>query len=248
MNSAPPSSGLAAGPADSIAPPIPLLMREVFVLADWVRGKAWLRSLPPQVGGQGDGQPVLILPGFLVDDDRLRLMRMALNRHGFRAHRWKLGRNTGATADILDRLDQRINHLLEKNGQPIALVGWSLGGVFAREYAKRHPEKVRAVVTLGSPISGDPRANNAWRIYEWVAGHPVHAPPVDLHPAPRPPVPTYALWSPNDGVVAASAAQGLPHERDMALALSCGHMGFICAPEAISAVIRCLLADPPENG
>ncbi len=225
----------------ALAPPIPLLMREVFVVADWIRGKAWLRDLPR--GAAQTDMPVLTLPGFLVDDDRLRLMRMALNRHGFRAHRWKLGRNVGATADILDRLNDRVDHLLDKNGEPIALVGWSLGGLFAREYAKRYPEKISRIITLGTPFSGDPRTNNAWRLYEWVAKHPVSAPPVPIHPDAKPAVPTFALWSPNDGVVSASAASGLAEERDAALELACGHMGFICAPEALQAIIRCLQMD-----
>jgi pimeloyl-ACP methyl ester carboxylesterase len=229
-----------------VAPPIPLLMREVFVVADWIRGKAWLRTLPD--GSSPSGPPVLTLPGFLVDDDRLRLLRMALNRHGFRAHRWKLGRNTGATADIIDRLDERVEHLLDKNGTPIALVGWSLGGLFAREYAKRNPEKISKVITLGTPFSGDPRTNNAWRLYEWVAKHPVSAPPIPMHPDAKPAVPTFALWSPNDGVVSAHAAAGLPHERDGEIALQCGHMGFICAPESIQAIIQCLRnATPVES-
>src|SRR3546814_5166377 len=94
------------------------------------------------------------------------------------------------------------------------LVGWSLGGIYAREYAKHYPDRVARVVTLGSPFSGSRRANRAWRLYHLIARHPVENPPSDFHPAPRPSMPTFALWSAHDGVVAVASARGLPHESD----------------------------------
>ena len=90
------------------------------------------------------------------------------------------------------------------------LVGWSLGGVFAREVAKVRPELVAKVVTMGSPFSGDPRSNNVWRLYEWIAGHPVDKPPIDTDTAEKPPVPTLALWSRKDGIVSIRSTRGLP--------------------------------------
>jgi len=222
-------------------PSLPLLLREVGVLADWVRGALHLRRGPRhKVGG---GMHVVIVPGFMVDDNRLRLLRMALNAAGFRAHRWKHGRNMGATADVIERLDARVDYLIAKSGGPIALVGWSLGGIYAREYAKRFPAKVSRVVTMGSPFSGSPRANNVWRIYELIARHPVDAPPIERHPAAKPPVPTIALWSPLDGLISPDSARGTPDERDREIELACHHMGFICAPEAIEAIKRALVED-----
>lgn len=219
------------------------MLREVGVLADWVRGALHLKRGPRhKVGG---GMHVMIVPGFMVADNRLRLLRMALNAGGFRAHRWKHGRNMGATADVIERIDARIDHLIAKSGGPIALVGWSLGGIYAREYAKRFPAKVSRVVTMGSPFSGNPRANNVWRIYELIARHPVDAPPIEMHPAAKPPVPTIALWSPKDGLISPESARGTPDERDREIELSCPHMGFICAPEAIEAIKRALVEDVP---
>jgi pimeloyl-ACP methyl ester carboxylesterase len=107
----------------------------------------------------------------------------------------------------------------------VLLVGWSLGGVYARELAREVPDLVRAVVTLGSPFSGDPHMNNVWRLYEWVAGHPVDNPPVG-HSADKPPVPSLAIWSRRDGIIAPRAARGLEDERDEAVELSCNHMAF----------------------
>ena len=219
------------------------MLREVGVLADWIRGALHLKRGPRhKVGG---GMHVMIVPGFMVADNRLRLLRMALNAGGFRAHRWKHGRNMGATADVIERIDARIDHLVAKSGGPIALVGWSLGGIYAREYAKRFPAKVSRVVTMGSPFSGNPRANNVWRIYELIARHPVDAPPIEMHPAAKPPVPTIALWSPRDGLISPESARGTPDERDREIELSCPHMGFICAPEAIEAIKRALVENVP---
>ena len=116
------------------------------------------------------------------------------------------------------------------------LVGWSLGGIFGRELAKRHPEIVAKVITMGTPFSGSPYANNAWRAYELVTGHSVERPPVEVELAVKPPVETVALWSPRDGIVAPRSACGMPGERDRAVALRCSHIGFSNSDEAIAAV------------
>jgi hypothetical protein len=96
---------------------------------------------------------------------------------------------------------------------------------------------VRAVVTLGSPFSGEPTWNNVWRLYERVAGHKVHAPPIPRSPG-KPPVPTLALWSRRDGIVAPRAAYGLPDERDEALELGCTHLGFAVTSAGTAQVVR----------
>ena len=84
-----------------------------------------------------------------------------------------MGWNLGAKADTVEHLRARLEAI--GGGEPVLLVGWSLGGLFARE-ARAVPDKVRAVVTLGSPFSGDPRQNNVWRLYERIARHPVDQP------------------------------------------------------------------------
>ena len=105
------------------------------------------------------------------------------------------------------------------------VVGWSLGGVYARELARAAPGLVRAVVTLGSPFSGDPKQNNVWRLYEWIAGHKVDQPPIPRI-TDKPPVPHLAIWSRRDGIVAPRSARGLEHERDKAVELACTHMAL----------------------
>jgi pimeloyl-ACP methyl ester carboxylesterase len=131
-----------------------------------------------------------------------------------------------------------VRQIGERYGQPVVLVGWSLGGIFARELAKRHPAIVAKVVTMGTPFSGSPYANNAWRAYELVTGHSVERPPLKVELAVKPPVETVALWSPRDGIVAPRCACGQPGERDRAIALRCSHIGFASSDEAIAAVAR----------
>ena len=130
--------------------------------------------------------------------------------------------------------------IIDRTGHAPALVGWSLGGIYAREYAKHHPGKVARVVTLGSPFSGSRRANRAWRLYHLVARHPVDNPPIDFHPAPRPEMPTFALWSAFDGVVAVNSARGQPDESDRQVEVDCGHMGFAYAPTSVAAIVKAL--------
>jgi len=190
---------------------------------------AWL--LPRLIRGFGevavlgpeDGPPAYVIPGFVASDKTCSALRHALAEAGWRTYPWDLGFNRGAHADVLRHLRQRLEVI--HDGRPVLVVGWSLGGVFAREVAREVPELVRAVVTLGSPFSGDPHMNNVWRLYEWVAGHPVDDPPVMHHPD-KPPVPTLAIWSSKDGIVAKRAARGLEGERDKAVEVSCNHMAF----------------------
>ena len=181
------------------------------------------------------GPPALVIPGFLATDRTCMELRRSLARRGWRTYPWDLGLNKGAHADVLRHLRQRLETIYD--GRPVLLVGWSLGGLFARELAREVPNMVRAVVTLGSPFSGDPHQNNVWRLYEWVAGHPVDAPPVG-HQADKPPVPTLAIWSEQDGIVAKRAARGLDGERDKQVEIGCGHMAFGISRRATQRVAR----------
>lgn len=200
-------------------------------------------SLAPAVRAeiQGGGHGVIVLPGFLASDRTTSRLRRSLRAAGFDAHGWGLGRNRGIRADTLDRLAQQIGQRGVHG--PVTLVGWSLGGLVAREYAKLHPDRVARVITLGSPFSGSPRANNAWRVYEWVARHKVDSPPIDTVLAHKPPVPTIAFWSAKDGVVAPHSARGSEGERDRPVELDCTHMAFIADPCAIRAIAQAILAD-----
>lgn len=220
-------------------PALGLLAREASAFV-WMRLRASLAPAVP-LGQRGDGRCIIVLPGFMASDRTTSRLRRSLGAAGFDVHGWGLGRNRGIRADTLDRLAQ---HIAQRGVQPpVTLVGWSLGGLVAREYAKRHPESVARVITLGSPFSGSPRANNAWRMYEWVARHKVDSPPIDTVLAEKPPVPTIAFWSAKDGVVAPHSARGNEGERDHPIELDCTHMAFIADPRAIRAITEAILAD-----
>lgn len=223
-------------PAMPGAPAFPLLAREALSFA-YTRTSAAFASTVP-LATRGDGRPVMILPGFMASDQTTSRLRRSLQEAGFEAHGWGLGRNKGIKADIFERIDERVEAL--QCNQPLTLVGWSLGGLIAREYAKFAPHRVAKVVTLGSPFSGDPRSNNAWRIYEFVAGYKVDAPPINVTLSEKPPVPTCALWSANDGVVAPHSARGQAHESDRQIELDCTHMAFVARPDAIRAIAKAI--------
>ena len=185
--------------------------------------------------GPEDGPPALVIPGFLSTDRTTMDLRRALARAGWRVHPWLLGVNLGAKANTLDLLGQRLDAI--HDGRPVLVVGWSLGGMFARELAFVAPDKVRAVVTLGSPFSGDLKTNtNVREIYERIAGHDVNEPPF-ARGTGKPPVPTLALWSRKDGIVAPSAARGRAHEVDKAIEIDSHHMGFAVSRPTLSQVV-----------
>lgn len=226
---------LADSTLERLAPNWGMFAREVRSAIDLRRFMAPHASLYPDVG---QGRPVLVVPGFLASDTSTRPMRLALRQAGFRAHGWKSGRNFGLGADIFDIIDARVRHI--SRGQPVAIVGWSLGGLIAREYAKYAPERIDRVVTLGSPICGDPRQNNnVWRLYELVARHPVDAPPVACVLQDKPPVETVAIWSRRDGIVSADSACATG-SADRSIEIGCGHIEMMFAPESIRAVIGSL--------
>lgn len=197
--------------------------------------------------GPADGPPALVIPGFLANDRTCLPLRRSLGEAGWRTHGWDLGLNKGAHASMLRHLRQRLETIWDES--PVLLVGWSLGGLYARELAREVPDRVRAVVTLGSPFSGGPRLNNMWRVYEWIAGHKVDRPPID-HREAKPPVPTLAIWSGRDGIVAPRSARGLDGERDLERQIGCRHMAFgisYSAGRQVAQQIRRFLEQQGQN-
>jgi pimeloyl-ACP methyl ester carboxylesterase len=223
---------------ENVAPPLSLLMREAGSFA-YTRLRASFAP-PVPMPAMGDGRDVIVFPGFMASDTTTARLRRSLAVAGFRTHGWGLGRNRGVRVDTLDRVAHQLDSL-ELQG-PATLIGWSLGGLVAREFAKAFPDRVARVITLGSPFSGSPHANNAWRAYELIAGHKVDTPPIDTVLAEKPPVPTFAFWSAGDGVVSASSARGGYGERDHHVELDCTHMAFVADPAAIRAIAAAIIS------
>lgn len=218
------------------------------------RGPAWERFLGelstpvehwqasrrprPAIEMSGESRPVMLLPGFGTHPVRMKPLARVLETAGHRVSDWGLGFNFGPSEERFERLCERVVAMARKEGEPLVLVGWSLGGIFAREVARLHPEAVRLVITMGTPFSGDRRANNAWRAYQLIAGHSVDEPPIGRDMAVKPPVPTVALWSARDGIISPRSACGRKGERDLAVPMRCTHLGFAAHPDVAAMVGR----------
>ena len=151
---------------------------------------------------KGDGHPVLALPGFLASDLSMAPMRRYLKELGYDAHAWNMGRNLGGVASKRAALRDLLRRIHESTGRKVSLVGWSLGGVYARDLALQMPDMVRSVITLGSPFANDIRATNATRLYEALTGEAVDDnPEIREAIAGDLPVPATSIYSRTDGIV-----------------------------------------------
>lgn len=225
-------------PADVRGPKWQALLGELRTPVEhWQASRQARISDEPQVASRA----VMLLPGFGTHPTRMKPLARALEAAGHRVSDWGLGFNFGPTEDRFERLCERVVTMARKEGEPLVLIGWSLGGIFAREVAKAHPEAVRLVVTMGTPFSGDRRANNAWRAYQLIAGHSVDEPPIGQDMSAKPPVPTVALWSPRDGIVSPRSSCGRRGERDLAIPMRCTHLGFAAHPD-VAVMLKRLVA------
>lgn len=149
-------------------------------------------------------QTVLVVPGFGTSDLHTLPLRRALTRLGHSVHGWGLGTNLGMRPALKNALNQRLQKLSAEQQMPVTLIGWSLGGVFAREMARHQPQLVRRVITLGSPFNGRPDANNMLALFRLAnRGKAVN---LDWEGFNKrriaPPVPCTAIYSKSDGIVA----------------------------------------------
>ena len=150
---------------------------------------------------RGDSHPVMVLPGFLGSDGYNSALRRFLSRLGYKVHGWGLGRNLGPRGDGMQKIMDRLNFLADRHGEPVSLVGHSLGGIFAREMAREAPNLVRQVISLGSPF-GRGRNSGSYPARLFEALNPPEELPVavdELHWSP--PVPTTSVYSKGDGIV-----------------------------------------------
>lgn len=153
--------------------------------------------------GEGDGHPVLVLPGFMASDMSTKPLRNFIDNLGYKSYGWDMGRNT-AKVQSLYVLTEKLEEIYKEHGQEVTLIGWSLGGVYARQIAKEKPEMVRQVITLGSPFRGIAEPNNATWLYNLISNgkRVVDLDKELLEDLPKPtPVPTTSIYSKQDGVV-----------------------------------------------
>lgn len=172
--------------------------RAMFELGAFYASRMMLSGLP-----SGDGHSVIVMPGFMASNSSTVPMRGLLEDLGYDAHGWDSGRNVRISEELIDRLETQIDRLHRVSERPVSLIGWSLGGVLARELAKLHPDKTRLVISLGSPISDDRNHTNAARLFKFFNGDE----PDNIRGGQftgldvAPPVPTTSILTKTDGVV-----------------------------------------------
>lgn len=222
----------------SYSPPSRLLTalegRAFLDMSSFVATLPLLRQLP-----RGDGHPVLVLPGYLTSSRSTTTLRWFLKDLGYAAHRWKLGTNYGFSELLEAGMQRRIRTLHRRYGKRVSLLGWSLGGVYARELARALPDHVRLVMTMGSPFKGKGTGTRLSALYEMTAGHR----PEDLgedflgRMNDAPPVPVTAMYTRTDGIVHwNTTVEDLTHDRVENIEVGGAHCGLGFNPRALMVI------------
>ena len=237
-----PATSTPSHDTDLRAPSAWLLMLEArafWEMGAMVAASPWLRRLP-----KGDGHPVIVFPGMGANDFTTVPLRNFLDRLGYVTQAWGQGFNFGPRDGVLKQCAADVRALSERHGQPVSLIGWSLGGLYAREMAKELPQHARGVITLGTPFAGHPRATNAWRIFEMLSGQSAHDPAMMQRLRTPPPVPTTSIYSRTDGIVAWQCSLNEPGPMTENIEVHASHTGMGMNPLALYAIAD-LLAQPP---
>jgi pimeloyl-ACP methyl ester carboxylesterase len=228
-------------------PPLALLLTEpVRGLADHAGlplAATWLSFAP-----RGDGHGVLVLPGLLASDASTVVLRRFLRRLGYAVTGWGLGRNVGPTETVLDELPRLLAAAAERTGGAVSVIGWSLGGIYARELARRYPGQVRQVITLGSPFAlTDPRQSHADRAYRRHSYlHAVEGVPTREERSRPIGVPSTAVYSRRDGIVAWQACIEPETTLHRNIEVRCAHLGFGVDPATLWLIADRLAAPPGQ--
>lgn len=187
----------------------------------------------------GDGHGVIVFPGLSASDASTLALRGFLSNLGYDVSGWNQGYNFGPRAGILETAKQQVVDTYEAHGEKISLVGWSLGGIYARELAKELPHCVRSVITLGTPFSGAHTSTNAWRLYEVTSGRDITKELERFDLPTAPPMPTTSIYSRTDGVVAWGASIQAPSAQNSQtenLEVYASHIGLGMNPGALWAI------------
>jgi pimeloyl-ACP methyl ester carboxylesterase len=234
------SSRTAAAPRSSeepSAPALPLYLsdpgRAAIEFGLLVGALPLGRALPT-----GDGHPVLVLPGLMAADDSTWPLRRILRRLGYRVHGWRLGRNLGPTSDAVAGMRNRLYDLHGRYDAPVSLIGWSLGGIYARALARNFPSAVRQVITMGSPfrLTHDSQSHASRVFNRYTHLHTERAKTsLEMERDPLP-VPATSIYSRFDGIVAWQACLDLPSSRAENVAVLGSHFGYGHHPAVIFAV------------
>jgi pimeloyl-ACP methyl ester carboxylesterase len=221
-------------------PPPGLVKLALEFRAPWEMGSLMLSWPLLQRAPEGDGHAVIVFPGLSAGDTTTAPMRQFLRGRGYEVHGWKQGLNLGPRHGVLEAAKQQLEEACATTGRKVSLVGWSLGGIYARELAKEMPDMVRCAITLGTPFAASPRSTNAWRLYQLASGRNIDREVEHYHLADAPPVPTTSIYTRTDGVVAwqgsIQAADRAEHAEIENIEVLASHIGIGMNPSALWAV------------
>lgn len=204
--------------------------------APWEFGATLAAFSIVNVAPSGDGHPVLVFPGLAAGDFTTVVMRNFLKSRGYSSYAWEQGLNLGPRPGVVEACVARVRQLHAEHGRNVSLIGWSLGGIYAREIAKMVPDVVRQVISLGTPFAENPRATNAWRLYQLVSGEqmPDEARIAELKTTPK--VPTTSIFSRTDGIVPWQCSIERETARSENIEVYASHVGMGMNPAALFAI------------
>jgi len=222
-------------------PALPIRAPSPFLLA--LEGRAfieWAACIAAwpllSCAARGDGHPVLVLPGLAVGDTTTLPLRKFIEGRGYSVYGWDLGLNYGPRDGAMRKLVARLHEIERKHKRKVSLVGWSLGGAMARALAVHEPKRIRGVISLGSPLSGDGKYTNAWRIFEFVSGVRADDPRLKKLMSRHPSVPSTSILSKTDGIVAWPASLIPQTKVSENIEVGASHFGMGANPAVLWAI------------
>jgi hypothetical protein len=218
-----------------------LALEPLRAISDYVAGQTGpVEPLP-----RGDGHPVLVFPGLGASGAATAVLRERLQQLGYEVYDWEQGVNKWPDAGFdqwLWLLGEHLERIHARHGRSVSLIGWSLGGIYARELARKYPQLVRQVITLATPFMGRPDSTHPGWLLTLLNGG---AAPVGDALLERfridPPVPSASVYSRTDGVVAWQECVGMESPRHRNIEVNgVSHMGMVHHPQVLRIVANLL--------
>jgi triacylglycerol esterase/lipase EstA (alpha/beta hydrolase family) len=188
---------------------------------------------------RGNGEPVIVLPGLGASNSSTFLLRRYLSWLGYSVEGWELGRNSGNVQQLLPQVAEHVQEIHKETGLKVNLVGWSLGGVLAREVARDNPAIVRQVITMGSPVVGGPKYTVFGNLYRQ-RGVDVDAIEATVAARESNPirVPVTSIYSKNDGIVGWQASIDRHSPQVDNIKVCATHLGLGISPDVFKILAR----------
>lgn len=236
---------MADGLSASVGAIEPAQGRTIPEVVGWVRSVVRLPTLRGRALPRGDGARVLVVPGFMTSDRSTVVLRRFLRRLGYDVHGWGMGINRGRVEALMPEVIARAEGLAD--GGSLKLVGWSLGGVIARELSRERPALVERIVTMGTPVVGGPKYTFTARHYQkrGVDLDAIEARIAERNAQPLP-APVTAIYSRADQVVSWRACLDPNTDNDVEhVEVATSHIGLGFDPETLRIVARALADEQP---